>query len=169
MNVEHHAFLGISGTLQMQERIQALQTEWDTTVYKQARLDGREVPEMKVRCGLHTSPAYVGNMGSPSRMKYGASGGVCAPVVRQGYRWLLSLTNNVSCVTGALATAEKLENINKTYGTLVLVSENTYNQPHVKERVLFRLVDYAFVEPDLDRWRANTCSFMCSSPRISTY
>ena len=77
MDVEHHAFMCISSTLQMQERVRALQMEWDTTVYKQARLDGREVPEMKVRCGLHTSPAYVGNMGSPSRMKYGASGGAC--------------------------------------------------------------------------------------------
>ena len=76
---------------------------------------------------------------------------VRAPVVRQGYRWLLSLTNNVSCVTGALATAEMLEAINKTYGTHVLVSENTYHQPDVKEKVLFRLVDYTFLEPDLDR------------------
>ena len=77
MNVEHHGFLGICSCLLMQERLEALQPEWDTTVYKQARLEGREVPVLKVRCGLHTSPAYIGNMGSPSRMKYGASGGAC--------------------------------------------------------------------------------------------
>ena len=61
----------------MQERIKALQIEWDTTVYNQAMLEGREVPDFKVRCGLHTGTTYVGNMGSPSRMKYGASGGAC--------------------------------------------------------------------------------------------
>ena len=68
----------------------------------------------------------------------------------------------MSYVTGALSTAGMLEEINKHYGTLILVSENTYNQPDVKEKVLFRLVDYTVIEPDLDRWRANTCSFMFS-------
>ena len=61
----------------MQERIQALKPEWDTTVYKQSRIEGKEVPDFKLRCGLHTGTAYLGNMGSPSRMKYGVSGGAC--------------------------------------------------------------------------------------------
>jgi len=126
MNVEHHGFLGICSCLLMQERLEALQPEWDTTVYKQARLEGREVPVLKGRCGLHTSPAYIGNMGSPSRMKYGASG-------------------------GALSTAGMLEETNKAYGTLILVSQHTYNQSTVKDKVLFRLVDYTCIEPDLDR------------------
>ena len=75
---------------------------------------------------------------------------------------MLALTNNVSCVTGALLVAEMLEETNKAYGTPVLVSENAYNQPDVKEKVLFRLVDYTFIERDLGRWRVNICSFMRS-------
>ena len=66
---------------------------------------------------------------------------------------MLSLTNNVSCATVPSDTAEMLEDINKAYGTPVLVSENTYNQPDVTEKVLFRLVDYTFIERDLGRWR----------------
>ena len=68
----------------------------------------------------------------------------------------------MSYVAGALSTAGMLEETNKAYGTLILVSKHTYHQSTVKEKVLFRLVDYTFIEPDLDRWRANTCSFMCS-------
>lgn len=121
MHVKDHGCLAICSSLLMQERLRSLREEWSTSVFK--KLDGNEVPDCEVRCGLHTAVGYVGNMGSPARMKYGVVG-------------------------GSLNTAELLEELNKTYGTRILVTEATYRQGCVQEKVLFRLVDYICIEED---------------------
>eukprot|EP00444_Apocalathium_aciculiferum_P016083 CAMPEP_0183452840 /NCGR_PEP_ID=MMETSP0370-20130417/119174_1 /TAXON_ID=268820 /ORGANISM="Peridinium aciculiferum, Strain PAER-2" /LENGTH=413 /DNA_ID=CAMNT_0025644169 /DNA_START=45 /DNA_END=1286 /DNA_ORIENTATION=+ len=63
----------------------------------------RGLPEIRIRCGVHTGRVMIGNMGFQSRMKYG--------------------------VVGAEATvADKLEEINKNYGTNLLISQATYQR-----------------------------------------
>ena len=57
---------------------------------------------------------------------------------------------SVSLIAGSLATAGMLEELNKTYGTHILISEDTYSHSSVQETVLCRLIDYAVVEEDED-------------------
>merc|ERR1711934_225836 len=125
MPVEDHACLGVCSTLIMQERLRFLREEWQTTVYNSPDRKHKELPNFNVRCGLHTALGFVGNMGSPSRMKYGVAG-------------------------GSLATAGMLEELNKTYDTRILISEDTYGHSSVQETVLCRLIDYTVVEEDED-------------------
>ena len=75
MPVEDHACLGVCSTLIMQERLRFLREQWQTTVYNSSDRKHKELPNFNVRCGLHTALGFVGNMGSPSRMKYGVAGG----------------------------------------------------------------------------------------------
>lgn len=61
----------------MQERLRSLRAEWKNTIYKSYENEGKRVPDFQVRCGLHSGLSFVGNMGSPARMKYGVAGGTC--------------------------------------------------------------------------------------------
>lgn len=74
MLTEDHACLAICSTLLMQERLQSLREEWNFTVYSDYEKMDKPVPDFQVRCGLHTDVSFVGNMGSPARMKYGVAG-----------------------------------------------------------------------------------------------
>merc|ERR1719240_347522 len=63
----------------------------------------RDLPEVKIRCGVHTGRVLVGNMGFHSRMKYG--------------------------IVGEDAhVPERLESGNKPYGTACQISEETYGR-----------------------------------------
>lgn len=63
----------------------------------------RELPEVKIRCGVHTGRVLVGNMGFHSRMKYG--------------------------IVGEDAhIPSRLEEINKTYGTNMMISNATWSR-----------------------------------------
>lgn len=121
MQMEDHACLAICSTLLMQERLRSLRDEWNYTVYRS--YEDKKVPDFQVRCGIHTDMSFVGNMGSPARMKYGVAG---------------------SCS----ANAGMLEELNKTYDTRILVSEKTFGHAAVQEKVLCRLIDYACAEED---------------------
>ncbi len=59
-------------------------------------------PELKMRIGLCTGSAVIGNMGSKSRMDYTMMG-------------------------DTVNTAARLEGVNKVYGTYVMVSETTFS------------------------------------------
>ena len=61
------------------------------------------LPEVNIRCGIHTGNVLVGNMGFRSRMKYGIVG-------------------EESTIAG------KLEELNKTYKTRILISDSTYEK-----------------------------------------
>ena len=60
--------------------------------------------QVHIRCGIHTSRVFVGNIGSPERMKYGLLG-------------------------DGVNLASRLEELNKRYKTRTLVSEDCFAQP----------------------------------------
>ncbi|HHP1207539.1 TPA: adenylate/guanylate cyclase domain-containing protein [Legionella pneumophila] len=71
-------------------------------------------PEFKIRIGIHTGDAVVGNVGSENRLSYTALG-------------------------DSVNLASRLESINKNYHTQIIVSYATFTQ--VSEKFPFRLLD----------------------------
>jgi len=79
--------------IEMQKRLAELRAKWKT--------EGR--PELKMRIGMCTGPAVVGNMGSKSRMDYTMMG-------------------------DTVNTAARLEGVNKVYGCFTMVSDSTFTK-----------------------------------------
>lgn len=79
----------------------------------------RELPHIGIRCGVHTGEVLVGNMGFHSRIKYGTMG------------------ENASIPS-------KLEELNKTYSTTNLVSEDTWLSMPAGSFVM-RPLDYIYL------------------------
>jgi len=77
--------------IDMQKRLAELREVWKI----------QKRPELRMRIGLCTGAAVVGNMGSKSRMDYTMMG-------------------------DTVNTAARLEGVNKVYGTYTLISETTY-------------------------------------------
>jgi len=76
----------------------------------------RNLPQVSIRCGVHTGKVLVGNMGFQQRMKYGVVG-------------------EESNVPG------HLEESNKNYATEMLISERTYNCMN-RDAFIVRPIDY---------------------------
>ena len=70
---------------------------------------------------MHTATVFVGNLGAPGRMKYGVMG-------------------------DGVNLASRLEELNKRYGTRVLVSDATAAAPGVEREFHLRPVDYVAVK-----------------------
>ncbi|CAJ1350173.1 unnamed protein product [Effrenium voratum] len=75
----------------------------------------RDLPQVNIRCGVHTGEVLVGNMGFHSRIKYGTTG------------------ENANIPS-------KLEELNKTYSTNNLISQDTFSS----------LVENTFVTRPID-------------------
>ena len=90
-DIENHAEVAVKASIDMQKRLVELREHW--------KVAGK--PELKMRIGLYSGPAVVGNMGSESRMDYTMMGN----------------TVNV---------ASRLEGVNKIYGTYTMIGETTY-------------------------------------------
>ena len=88
----------------MQKRLGELREKWHQ--------EGK--PELKMRIGLSTGPAVVGNMGSRNRMDYTMMG-------------------------DTVNTAARLEGVNKIYGIYTLVCETTFKK--ASQRVWGREID----------------------------
>jgi len=73
------------------------------------------LPEISIRCGVHTGRVLIGNMGFHSRLKYGIIG-------------------------PEAAVPDRLEELNKTYNTKILISLATFRRIS-RERFVCRPVD----------------------------
>jgi len=102
--LENQAETACLTCVDMQKRLEALREKWHQ--------EGR--PELKMRIGLSTGPAVVGNMGSKNRMDYTMMG-------------------------DTVNTAARLEGVNKIYGIFTLVCENTFRK--ASQRVWGREID----------------------------
>ena len=102
--VTGHELHACNTALENQKRLAELRDKW-------AKLN---LPELKVRIGLNSGEAVVGNMGSENRFGYTAMG------------------DNVNL-------ASRLESINKQYGTYLMISESTYLA--VKDEMVCRELD----------------------------
>ncbi|MBW2154208.1 MAG: CHASE2 domain-containing protein [Deltaproteobacteria bacterium] len=91
--LDHHAEVACKASIDMQNRLAEMCEVWKAL----------NKPELKMRIGLSTGPAVVGNMGSRNRMDYTMMGD----------------TVNI---------AARLEGVNKAYGTYNLISESTYRE-----------------------------------------
>ncbi len=90
-DLENHAQAACAATIKMQNRLSMLREKWE----KEKNLT------IRMRAGLCSGPAVVGNMGSKNRMDYTMMG-------------------------DTVNTAARLEGVNKVYGTFSMISETTY-------------------------------------------
>ena len=88
--LENHAERACSASIEMQKRLAQLRIKWKT----------ESRPELKMRIGICTGLAVVGNMGSEKRLDYTMMG-------------------------DTVNTAARLEGVNKQYGIYTLISETT--------------------------------------------
>lgn len=103
-DLENHAAVACRACIDMQNRLTSLRQAWAV----------RNKPELKMRIGLCTGSAVVGNMGSKNRMDYTMMG-------------------------DTVNTASRLEGANKAYGVFTLVSESTHRE--LESDILTREID----------------------------
>ncbi|MBT8374989.1 MAG: CHASE2 domain-containing protein [Deltaproteobacteria bacterium] len=89
--LKNHAERACIACIRMQKRLSQLREKWQ----------GNDKPQLKMRIGLCTGSAVVGNMGSKNRMDYTMMG-------------------------DTVNTAARLEGVNKIYGIYTLISETTF-------------------------------------------
>jgi adenylate cyclase len=89
--LEDHAARACKACIDMQEKLTELRTKWIT----------EKRPSLKMRIGMNTGSAVVGNMGSRNKMDYTMMG-------------------------DTVNTAARLEGVNKAYGTYTMISDATY-------------------------------------------
>ena len=103
---KEHPTAGVKSALRMLASLKVM-NQW---------FKDHDLPEISIRCGVHTGKVLVGNMGFQSRMKYGVVG-------------------EESNIPG------RLEELNKTYSTEMLISHATYSRIQPKLFII-RPIDY---------------------------
>eukprot|EP00945_MAST-04E_sp_MAST-4E-sp1_P001046 g1046.t1 len=111
MAVSDHAYQCVEQSIKMHSYLDKMQPEWA----------GKGYPPIKIRCGIHTSTVFVGNIGSPDRMKYGVLG-------------------------DGVNLASRLEELNKRYSTRMMISINTRTKQKVTDHFLIRPLDVVAVK-----------------------
>lgn len=92
-----HAESAVICALEMQQRLNALNQHWRQQDIASSWTEAG-IQQLEMRIGIHTGTVIAGNLGSPSRMKYGVIG-------------------------DAVNIASRLEALNKTLDTTVLISD----------------------------------------------
>jgi len=100
----NHAEAACLASIDMQNRLGELREKWQQ----------EKALTIRMRIGLYSGPAVVGNMGSKNRMDYTMMG-------------------------DTVNTAARLEGVNKVYGTYSMIGETTYHD--VKNSVVARELD----------------------------
>ncbi len=108
LDLDNQAESACLASIEMQIRLAELRKEWEQ----------RDMPALKMRIGLCTGPAVVGNMGSKNRMDYTMMG-------------------------DTVNTAARLEGVNKIYGTYSLVGETSREM--VGDKLVTRELDSIYV------------------------
>lgn len=103
-DLKNHAEAAVRACIKMQKRMEELRENW--------KASGK--PQLKMRIGLYTGTAVVGNMGSKTRKAYTMMG-------------------------DTVNTAARLEGVNKIYGIYTLIGGSTYRA--VKDKILSREID----------------------------
>jgi adenylate cyclase len=106
---KNHALHACECAVLMQDSLQKLNAKWGE----------QNLPQLKIRIGIHTGEVVVGNVGSEERLNYTVIG------------------DNVNL-------ASRLEGLNKLYISQIIVSEETYNL--VKDHFQFRILDHVAVK-----------------------
>ena len=88
--LSNHSEAACLASIEMQKRLEELRSLWKE----------RDKPQLRMRIGLHSGSAVVGNMGSRNRMDYTMMG-------------------------DTVNTAARLEGVNKVYGTYTMMGEST--------------------------------------------
>jgi adenylate cyclase len=91
LDVKNHAYQVVKSALSMQQKLTDMQ---------ELLMEKTECP-LKMRIGIHTGPAVVGNMGAKDRFDYTMLG-------------------------DSVNLAARLEGVNKQFGTYTIISEETY-------------------------------------------
>ena len=110
-DVPDHAYQCVDQSVSMHAYLDDMAPTWKEKGY----------PEINIRCGIHTATVFVGNIGSPDRMKYGVLG-------------------------DGVNLASRLEELNKRYKTRTMVSINTFNKELVQKNFLIRPLDLVAVK-----------------------
>ncbi|MBF0117298.1 MAG: CHASE2 domain-containing protein [Desulfobacterales bacterium] len=105
-DLEKHAEVACIVSIEMQKTLVRLREKW--------KKEGKA--EIRMRIGLCTGSAVIGNMGSKTRMNYTMMG-------------------------DTVNTASRLEGVNKVYGTYILISETTYKEIVSSGKFLCRELD----------------------------
>lgn len=107
-----HAIRAVKASLMMLEVVDELNERWDNNGTAQV-WRGVGLPDFRIRIGIHTGEVVVGNVGSQRRAKYAAIG-------------------------DAVNTAARVEALNKTLNTTLLMTKQTAEQA---DFVTHRLID----------------------------
>ena len=114
-DVPDHAYQTVEASIQMNEYLTHKEPEWRALGY----------PPINIRSGIHTATVFVGNIGSPDRMKYGVLG-------------------------DGVNLASRLEELNKRYKTKIMISINTEKKKKVITHFLTRPLDLVAVKGKKD-------------------
>jgi len=110
-SVPEHPSICVETSIRMHEFLHDSEKTWTDRGY----------PLVKIRIGIHTAKVFVGNLGSPVRMKYGVLG-------------------------DGVNLASRLEELNKRYNSKILMSGATFDNVKVQQQFVLRQLDQVAVK-----------------------
>ena len=121
-DVQHHESKCVEQSIKMHEYLHDAEPGWNKRGY----------PSVKIRIGIHTAKVFVGNLGSPVRMKYGVLG-------------------------DGVNLASRLEELNKRYNSKILISDATQQDLQVQKLFTLRQLDQVAVKGKAEGTKIYEC------------